>query len=138
VLSEEEQAVAHARKPGFRPGVFARRNPTIVLGAALLVLAVLLAGIAPLIAGDPMAISPADRLQAPSAEHWFGTDALGRDVFARRQVVAVCQLSSSRGSPPHALRSSWQGLPKSRVNRPASLGGLWTVRHAWLKQLAPT
>lgn len=62
---------------------FARRNPTIVFGAALLVLVTLMALFAPFIAGDPLAIAPVDRLMGPSAEHWFGTDALGRDVYAR-------------------------------------------------------
>lgn len=32
---------------------------------------------------DPLAINPIDRLQAPSAKHWFGTDHLGRDIYAR-------------------------------------------------------
>jgi peptide/nickel transport system permease protein len=32
---------------------------------------------------DPQAVSPGETLQAPSAEHWFGTDDLGRDVFSR-------------------------------------------------------
>lgn len=69
------------RTSGF--AVFVGRNPTIVLGAALLILSALLAVCSPLIAGDPIAIAPAQRLQGPSAEHWFGTDSLGRDVFAR-------------------------------------------------------
>lgn len=32
---------------------------------------------------DPNAISLADTLQAPSGEHWFGTDQLGRDILSR-------------------------------------------------------
>jgi peptide/nickel transport system permease protein len=64
-------------------GRFARRNPTIVIGATLLGFMALLALLAPWIGGDPLAITPANRLKAPSAEWWFGTDHLGRDVFAR-------------------------------------------------------
>ncbi len=33
--------------------------------------------------GDPLVGTPADKLQAPSASHWFGTDNIGRDVFTR-------------------------------------------------------
>jgi peptide/nickel transport system permease protein len=32
---------------------------------------------------DPEEIAPIDRLQGPSGQHWFGTDELGRDIFAR-------------------------------------------------------
>ncbi len=32
---------------------------------------------------DPLAQTPALRLRPPSAEHWFGTDQFGRDVFSR-------------------------------------------------------
>jgi peptide/nickel transport system permease protein len=62
---------------------FIRRNPTICLG--LTVIAVMLAAAlaAPLFAGDPLSMNPQNRLQGPSAEFWFGTDSLGRDVFAR-------------------------------------------------------
>lgn len=62
---------------------FARRNPTMTIGAATLAAMVLIAIFAPLIAGDPMASSPARRFQPPSADLLFGTDHLGRDVFAR-------------------------------------------------------
>ena len=33
--------------------------------------------------GDPLAMRPAERLTAPSAEHWFGSDNFGRDVYSR-------------------------------------------------------
>lgn len=61
-----------------------RKNPTLVLGFALLLLVALLSLAAPWVAThDPRQIDPALRLQAASREHWFGTDALGRDVFSR-------------------------------------------------------
>lgn len=44
---------------------------------------VVIAIIAPLIAGDPMAMNPINRLQAPNLEHLFGTDRIGREVFDR-------------------------------------------------------
>jgi peptide/nickel transport system permease protein len=60
-----------------------RRNPTIALGAALLLVVALGAIFAPFIAGDPLLLVPIDRLLPPSAKHLLGTDHLGRDVFAR-------------------------------------------------------
>jgi peptide/nickel transport system permease protein len=35
---------------------------------------------------DPLVTNPLDRLQPPSADHWFGTDSLGRDLFARVMI----------------------------------------------------
>lgn len=64
-------------------GEFTRRNPTIVIGTAMLSLLALIALAAPLIANDPLSMSVADRLMPPSAEHWFGTDMFGRDIYAR-------------------------------------------------------
>lgn len=55
----------------------------MVLGAVILIAAVLAALFAPLLAGDPMVKVPSRRLLAPSADFWFGTDHLGHDVFAR-------------------------------------------------------
>jgi peptide/nickel transport system permease protein len=62
---------------------FARRNPTIVIGAGLLLVMAAIALAAPWIAGDPRAMAPANRLRAPTAAHWFGTDSLGRDIYSR-------------------------------------------------------
>ncbi len=62
---------------------FLRRHPTIVVGAILLLLVALAAIMAPYVTRDPILLEPINRLKAPSAEYWMGTDSLGRDVFAR-------------------------------------------------------
>ena len=62
---------------------FARRNPTIVIGAVLLIVVVIAALAAPWITGDPVLLIPADRLLPPGAHYWLGTDHLGRDIYAR-------------------------------------------------------
>ncbi|SAI71042.1 ABC transporter permease [Bordetella ansorpii] len=61
-----------------------RRHPTLHLGVLILVLLALAALLAPWLASaDPLQIDPLMRMKPPSAEYWFGTDALGRDVYAR-------------------------------------------------------
>ncbi|WP_046213105.1 nickel transporter permease [Paenibacillus wulumuqiensis] len=60
------------------------RNKTAVVGLVIVLFFVLLALLAPLITPyDYTAQVLSERLQSPSAEHWFGTDDLGRDIFTR-------------------------------------------------------
>lgn len=58
-----------------------RRDPLGMISLALLILLVVVALAAPLIAPYPASYGP-DVLRPPGAEYWFGTDALGRDVFS--------------------------------------------------------
>ena len=61
-----------------------RKNPTLILGGVLLLTVLAVSTGAPWIAThDPQDIDALARLQPPSAGHYFGTDALGRDVFSR-------------------------------------------------------
>jgi len=62
---------------------FGRRHPTVVASTAVLLLLIILTIAAPYLSSDPLDISPRNRLKAPSTEHWFGTDNMGRDVYSR-------------------------------------------------------
>ncbi len=62
---------------------FCRRNPTVVIGVSILSAMAAVAIFAPFLAPDPMHLEPVNRLKPPSATNWFGTDHLGRDVYAR-------------------------------------------------------
>ena len=62
----------------------ARRNPLAAAGVTLVVMFVAFAILAPWIAPrSPSHIDLAGRLASASAEHWFGTDELGRDILSR-------------------------------------------------------
>jgi peptide/nickel transport system permease protein len=60
-----------------------------------------------LVPHDPQAISPGRTLESPSAEHWFGTDDLGRDVFSRVLAGASSVLTVA---PAAALLSVAAGV----------------------------
>src|SRR5580692_4120297 len=61
-----------------------RRHPTAIAGGAVLLAMILIAVFAPWLGTiDPQAVAPSRRLLHPSAEFWFGTDMLGRDVYSR-------------------------------------------------------
>ena len=73
-----------------------RRNRLAMLGLALMSAILLLAVFADVIADydtKVVGMNMVERLQTPSAKHWFGTDGYGRDVFAR--IIHGSRLSLS-------------------------------------------
>ena len=72
-----------ARIAGARRSLL-RRHPTMAVGGVLLVVMIVAALFAPfLFTADPIVLNPIDRLKAPGAAHWFGTDMFGRDIYSR-------------------------------------------------------
>jgi peptide/nickel transport system permease protein len=88
---------------------------------AILIL-VVVAIFAPHIAESPQAIDAAATLSRPSAEHWFGTDDLGRDIFSRvvfgariSLMVSICSVAIG------AAVGTFLGIVD------AYLGGIWRI-----------
>lgn len=72
--------------------------PGAVLGLAFLASVALLAALAPAIGLDPLSQDLIASLEGPSARHWFGTDELGRDIFARAVHGARTSLTTAAGA----------------------------------------
>jgi peptide/nickel transport system permease protein len=106
---------------------FLSRHLTIVIGATLMTMLVLLSVCAPLITQyDPVALDLIHRLRPPSALHWFGTDNYGRDIFSRTLYggrvslfvgIAAALLSALIGSVIGLLAGMfrWADPPLMRV-----------------------
>ena len=63
---------------------FAYRYPAIAIGGTMLLLLILMAICAPLLGTtDPTALAPSKRTRPPSADYWFGSDMMGRDIYSR-------------------------------------------------------
>jgi peptide/nickel transport system permease protein len=62
------------------------RDRSALFGLVLIALLVVAALLAPILATHPedvFELHPAERLRAPSAVHWLGTDRMGADVYSR-------------------------------------------------------
>ena len=79
-----------------------RVNHAALVGLIVILLIVVAAVFAPLIARyDPNALDLINMRKPPSAAHWFGTDDMGRDVFAR--VIYGGRLSLMIGFIPSVI-----------------------------------
>ncbi|MCR5858472.1 ABC transporter permease [Mesorhizobium sp. J428] len=80
---EEPQRLSNAYQNWYRFS----RNPSAVIGAAIVIFCILAAIFAPLITPYPEHVGAVVNFRArhlpPSAEYWFGTDNVGRDIFTR-------------------------------------------------------
>jgi peptide/nickel transport system permease protein len=67
---------------------------TLLIGGTVTLVWILLALLAPFLTDyDPIKVDVLHTLRPPGAEHWLGSDAIGRDVFARILYGARCDLA---------------------------------------------
>ena len=89
-MSQIEGFVGPSPAPSRMP---AARSLSLAIGLSMLSIVAIAAVFAPWLAPyDPLALSLRETLQPPSAEHWLGTDQLGRDVLSRMLFAARLDL----------------------------------------------
>jgi peptide/nickel transport system permease protein len=76
-----------------------RRSKSFIAGTVIVGFWVLCAIFGEMVVKDPLKSDPINDLLSPSADHWFGSDKLGRDVFARvitgaRDILIVAPLAT--------------------------------------------
>ena len=102
-------------------------NPVTGLAFGLFFLIVVVAVFGPwIVPYDPLLTSADKALKPPSAEHWFGTDHVGRDVFSRVLVatrldllisVSAVAVSFVFGTAMGAVAGFWGGWPDRILGR---------------------
>lgn len=80
-----EARVARRERPPFIAALLSlRRNPLAMAGSVVIIAWLVVALVAPIIAPrQPNQQDITHRLLSPNAQHFFGTDDLGRDIFSR-------------------------------------------------------
>ncbi len=93
-VTEPLPKLAAPNRTGSRAWGRFKKNRMAVISLVILATLIVLALLAPVIAPyDPAEQDLLYRLKAPSSDHWFGTDDLGRDVFTRVLYGARVSLS---------------------------------------------
>ena len=117
----------HAESPGRRALRRLMHRKGAMVGLAFVVLFVVMAVFAPYLAPhDPLETSWSAIRKAPGADHWFGTDEIGRDVFSRvvwgarasllAGLVSVC-ISMALGVPIGLLAAYVGGWTDGVISR---------------------
>jgi len=86
--------------------------------------------VTPIVPYPPQQTNLRERLDAPNAEHWLGTDDTGRDVLSR--LIWGTRVSMSIGLSRSGFRCSWA----SSSGRPRGItGDGWTARRSGSSKL---
>jgi peptide/nickel transport system permease protein len=103
--------------------LFCKRKPLGAVGAVLLFAFIGVAILAPALAThDPDLNNYRARVKPPSAEHWFGTDGFGRDIYSRvvygaRLSMYVGVLATLLGTTLGALAGLLSGFLGGRIDQ---------------------
>jgi peptide/nickel transport system permease protein len=123
--SSDLQSVKAALKKE-QNAVFMRQilaNRSLVIGFVIILFMALLALVGPFfVAQDPYKMDVLNRLKGPSAQHWLGTDNLGRDMLTR--IIYGAQISMAVGASV-AVLSSFLGL----------IVGIYASYYRWLDHI---
>jgi peptide/nickel transport system permease protein len=93
----------------------AAARPSFAIGYAIVLIAVLAGIFAPVIAPfNPIEADPSQFLQPPNGSHWFGTDAVGMDIFSRvlygpRLDITIAVLGTLVSAIVGSLIGAWIG-----------------------------
>ncbi|MFI9505559.1 ABC transporter permease [Nocardia sp. NPDC052566] len=102
-IDERPRALIGLRRPNFRWDLL-RRNAFLLLSGAVALLALGWALFPSVFAsGDPLTGIPVQKFRSPSAQHWFGTDNLGRDLYTRMVHGAGLSLTATLSAVAIAL-----------------------------------
>lgn len=120
IALETPNAAARPHRLAWLRDMVGRRSGAI--GLAIVLAHVVLALVSPWIAPyDPVAQDVTSMLVAPGAEHWLGTDKLGRDVFTRtllggREALLITALASIIAMIWGGLLGMMLGLVGGRID----------------------
>ena len=108
-----------------------RKNPIAIVGALIVLTAIILAVIGPhIVPFDPERSNAKDALQGPSWTHLFGTDATGMDIFSRTLAaprvdltigLAAALVAFSAGIPLGLVSGYFGGIIAEVIGRIADL-----------------